>query len=288
MGREVRYVWPVLSSHDWGVVRIGGPGLANCMFVAARAYLESRRRGCWMVAPTWRKLSIGPLLRHERDKRVYNRLFNDIGVKGLKKLLLSFGCTRWMLAGGRNLLRINGLGGYFADLDENYEMVLDYFDRITRPETVAAVDPAELVGAVAVHVRLGDYVPRLRVDIEWYRAVMAGIIARHPGQRFVIFSDGTDAELQPLLNLPGAERRFYGNAYADMYAISRCKMLIASDSTFSAWGAFLGRVPVVFCKRHFPPVFSCGGVPEVVIGASTQLPPAFDYILNQKTTEYDR
>ena len=31
------YVNPVLSDRDYGIARIGGPGLANCMFFAARA-----------------------------------------------------------------------------------------------------------------------------------------------------------------------------------------------------------------------------------------------------------
>ena len=41
------------------------------------------------------------------------------------------------------------------------------------------------------------------------------------------------------------------NAMADIYAISRCRYLIGSDSTFSGWGAFLGQVPCVFFRKHY-------------------------------------
>ena len=50
-------------------------------------------------------------------------------------------------------------------------------------------------------------------------------------------------------------------------------------STFSGWGAFLGRVPILFNKRNFPSVFS-GNVPEAVIGDSTELPKEFKAIIS--------
>lgn len=80
--------------------------------------------------------------------------------------------------------------------------------------------------------------------------------------------------VQSLLSLPNVERCFFGNAFADMWAISKCKFVIASDSTFSAWGAFLGQLPILFSKRHFPPVYD-GRIPEAVLGTSHQIPIEF-------------
>ena len=80
--------------------------------------------------------------------------------------------------------------------------------------------------------------------------------------------------VQSLLSLPNVERCFFGNAFADMWAISKCKFVIASDSTFSAWGAFLGQLPILFSKRHFPPVYD-GRIPEAVLGTQTHLPSCF-------------
>lgn len=119
-------------------------------------------------------------------------------------------------------------------------------------------------------MRLGDYIPSLRVSIDWYVGVVKNILKINPLAKFKLFSDGSDEELQPLLELSGVERAFYGNAFADMYAISKCKLVIASDSTFSAWGAFLGQKPIIFNRRHFPPVYY-GNVPEFVLGDSTEI-----------------
>ena len=63
-----------------------------------------------------------------------------------------------------------------------------------------------------------------------------------------------------------------------MYAISKCKWVIASDSTFSAWGAFMGERPILFNKRHFKRVFR-DRVPAAVLGDSTRIPDEFKTLL---------
>ena len=275
--KQIKFVYPELSNDDWGWFRVSGPGLANCMFIAAKAYINSKKYQCKFISPTWRKFSLGPLLRRERDKRVYFQLFENYGTSGFLKLILILR-KKWF--NDSSILSIQGLGDFFVDLNDNYDDVLEYFDKITRRETVENVNSDNLKNAIAVHVRLGDYVPRLRIDINWYKGLIEKILKVSPKQKFIIFSDGTDEELQPVLDLPNTERNFYGNAFADMYAISKCKLLIASNSTFSAWGAYLGRVPIIFNKRHFPPVYSYKmNIPEIVLGDSTDLPTNFEYLL---------
>ena len=271
MKKEIMY--PALSEKDYGCFRVSGPGLANCMYVAARAYVNAKIKDTDMIAPTWRKISIGPILRGERDKRVYSDLFYDKGITGFRKL--------WLLKiQPKRLVKFMGCGDYFTDLEPHYKLVQEYFDGIIRPKTIEQVATNGLLeDCVAVHVRLGDYVESWRVSLDWYKGVMENILKINPKQKFVIFSDGSDEELQLLLNIPNAERAFYGNAFADIWAISKCKMLIASMSTFSGWGAFLGRVPILFNKRNFPSVFS-GNVPEAVIGDSTELPKEFKAIIS--------
>lgn len=38
--KTIKYYYPVLSDKDLGWFRIGGPGLANCMFFAVNAYIS--------------------------------------------------------------------------------------------------------------------------------------------------------------------------------------------------------------------------------------------------------
>jgi len=57
--------------------------------------------------------------------------------------------------------------------------------------------------------------------------------------------------LKELITIPNVKRVFYGNAMADIWALSKCKIIIGSDSTFSGGGAYIGQKPIVFRKCHF-------------------------------------
>ena len=80
-----KYIYPDLAGNprlDFGWFCLGGPGLANCMFVASRAYSLSKRLEVPMFQPSWAKFSIGPYLRHEADKRHYFNLFRSLNRGG--------------------------------------------------------------------------------------------------------------------------------------------------------------------------------------------------------------
>lgn len=206
---------------------------------------------------------------------MYDSLFNDIGIRGTRKAWLIFS---WKLFKRKDIEVHHTLGNFFQDLNQDVPLVQEYFNKILKKETVGKVNIQRMKEMVAVHVRLGDYVPEMRVDINWYREVIENIIKERPQQKFALFSDGSDEELIPLLDIPNVERCFFGNAFADMWAISKSKFVLASDSTFSAWGAFLGQRPILFNKRHFPPVYD-GNVLESVVGNNTNIPSEFyDYL----------
>lgn len=262
-----KYFYPKLSPHDFGFFRLSGPGLANCMFFAANAYLSSVKNDGKFLEPTWFKFSIGPWIRHERDKRFYSRIFNNYGIGGAWKVVILLMWKMKLI----NLEVFSGLGSYFSSLNNDSILVRNYFKRITKNATLQILDKEDFYNTVAVHVRLGDYLPDMRIPLNWYSSIIQNLTRVSSSLRFLVFSDGTDEELQTLIQLPNVQRAFFGDAYADMLAISRCKLLIASDSTFSAWGAFLGNVPIIFNRRHFPPVYS-DSTPEYVIGDSIDIP----------------
>lgn len=237
------YVYPrLMAEKDLLLFRIGGAGLANCMYVYARAIKYAHLTGAALIAPTWQKFSIGTYLRRERDKRHYMGLFTAEGeLSGLSKV-------RAVLL-GRPVVE-EGLKGYFEDFLDDADYVRDYIIGHIRQDIRANVDRQDLSDCVAVHIRLGDYPAEHRTPIEWYREK----IMEKGGEgwrRFLVFSDGSDEELSSLMSIPGVERAFFGNAIADIYAISRCGFVIGSDSTFSGWGVFLGQVPCVFYRKHY-------------------------------------
>lgn len=276
--RNKLYFYPELSSYDFGWFRLSGPGLANCLFVAARAYICAVKENGVFISPTWAKFSIGPYLRGESDKRHYVGLFKKCGVTGWRKFCLIIAAK----FGFGSITKIKGLGNYFEDLREDAEIIRDYINKLILDKALNKVNREELTNSVAVHIRLGDYTSVNRIPISWYVEIINEIHKIAPDREILIFSDGTTSELSEVLRLPRTRLAYYGNAMADIVAISQCALVIASDSTFSAWGAFLGNKPVVFSKRHFPSVFSANSTPEVVLGDCTQLPVIIQSVLSEK------
>ena len=131
-----------------------------------------------------------------------------------------------------------------------YDDIKKYFDEEILPSAIRLV-PETLHGNVAVHIRLGDMPKEYRVPLDWYIEKIKQV--RESCDRplsFLIFSDGNDSELKDLMALPNTRRVFFGNALADMVAISRCSLVIGSVSTFSWWGAYFGQVPCIFDRDH--------------------------------------
>jgi hypothetical protein len=61
----------------------------------------------------------------------------------------------------------------------------------------------------------------------------------------VVVSDGSPAALGDLLSIDGVTLLRPGCAISDLLVLSRARVLLASgSSSFSAWGAFLGQMPV--------------------------------------------
>ena len=265
------YVNPVLSDRDYGIARIGGPGLANCMFFAARAAILAKKLNARLMRPTWERFGIGQWIRKERDKRFYMGLFTKKeGIAGLRKAMLLATCRKIKEdeadASKNGIVMVSGLRKYFSDLWNDGAFVREYFQRNILPVAICNV-PGNLHYSVAVHVRLGDYPECCRTDMGWYVKAIHTIlhvwneIGMSQRLSVKVFSDGADDELADLLVIPGVERADYGNALADMVAISRCRFLIGSDSTFSGWGAFLGDVPCMFAHLHYGrPLFDPGKV----------------------------
>ena len=56
-----------------------------------------------------------------------------------------------------------------------------------------------------------------------------------------MFSDGEDEELIEILKISNCTRINLGISISDMIALSECKLIISSGSTFSMWASFIGQ-----------------------------------------------
>ena len=105
---------------------------------------------------------------------------------------------------------------------------------------------------VAVHIRRGDYREweggRYCYDNGVYLSNMRALAEALPGPKlFVLFSN--EPIEQADFHVDGARVVVSkGNALDDHYLMSRCDYLFGPPSTFSRWGAYMGRRPLAFIE----------------------------------------
>lgn len=244
-----------------GLVRLGGAGLGNLLFIFAHAAAFAKRNRAELIWPTWSSIKVGPWIRRERDKRFYGGLFKNDGnyIGGLKKIaLLLFGkkhivdnidvktCDR------DGVTLYTGYRMCFGELLDDREQIKSSLYGITRRNNLLPLKH-DFTNEINMHVRLGDFIKAdiaklnagdesVSTPIAWFvktindvRKVLGDTV------KFNVFSDGTDEELKDLLSMDGVSRMYYGNAWADIIGLAQSKVIIASGgSTFSMWARFLG------------------------------------------------
>ncbi|MDT8319303.1 MAG: alpha-1,2-fucosyltransferase [Xanthomonadales bacterium] len=260
------YAWPRLSKTDLLCIRIGGNGLGNLLFTWARCLAESERRGWRMIWPTWRSYKPKNRRVNPYDHRIYSDLFRPTAryVHGWRKPWC-LARDRWIsedqacAEGARpgSVVVFMGMEGKFAPFLRDAERIRSELIAISRERHLAAFSNAD-PAPIAIHVRCGDFVRQssyeqmVNVDnsslpMDWYVEALRAVRAKTGHELSAeVYSDGTAEQLAPLLSLPGVKRREYGSSLADIFGLSRSRFLIASGSTFSMWGSYLGQVPTLW------------------------------------------
>lgn len=247
MGKYIYPKFPALYTTPF--FRIAGNGLANCLFVYAKAIVLAHRYNAKIIAPTWFNLTIGPYIRKQKDKRHYLGLFNHKQESSWLNLVFNK-TTRdeaeFCTNGG--VLIVEGIYDFFKPLLGYGGIVNEYILNHISDRLLDSVYNHDFSNSVAVHIRLGDFPESRRVPMSWY---VEKIKEYGKNRNILIFSDGTDKELEQILSLENTRRVYFGGAIQDIIAISRCQYVIGSDSSFSAWGAYLGQVPCCFYRLQF-------------------------------------
>ena len=230
------YAYPRLSKTDLLFIRIGGNGLGNLMFTWARCLAASERHGWQPIWPTWQWRKPWRLARY---RWIPEQQAVEHG------------------APPGSVVEFRGMEGMFEPFRAQHELVYGELLRMARPEHLRALENSD-PAPIGIHVRRGDFVQQGSYEqmisqhnsllpMEWYVAALRAVRSAAGGQpRAYVFSDGTDEELAPLLDLPAVERADYGSGLGDMLGLSRSRLIIASGSTFSMWGSFLGQVPAIW------------------------------------------
>ncbi len=186
------------------------------------------------------------------------------------------------------MYEFTGMAELFTPIATRHSLIRDRLLEIARDSHVpqARRDPH-----IAVHVRMGDFsFPRdsrdldfrngrvnFRLPIEWYVHTL-GLLRKSFGSnmRAKVFSDGSAAELAPLLRLENIELVGRQSALKDLLELSQAPLLIASGSTFSMWASYLGRMPVVWHPGQLRQrLYAEDPQLEVEVGQDADLGPEF-------------
>jgi hypothetical protein len=294
MSRTVGYVYPALGgdySFDFGLFRIGGPGLGNCLLSWARASVAADTFGLRRVSPAWPSCKIGRLLRGDHDKRFFADLFHSEpdAVDGAGKLMILATCKRRRFVVPSEIghdqpsLLYVAWGGvvapmYFSELTEHRSAIAARLVKMTRRHNLAALKDLGQPD-LAVHVRLGDFLVgtadgsfvNRRISLDWYARQIRRVQAEAGRSLDIaIFSDGDAAELNELTKIKGTQLIQTGSPIGDLFGLALAKCLIASASTFSMWAAYLSGAPSIWHPgAHFQQV---GDQPDCEIEHSGEVP----------------
>lgn len=254
-GYVTYYFHPQFSSFDLSVIRGPGAGFGNLLFPLARALGYARTHKGILVEPTWRNLKLGPFLRFERDKRTYGNLFvhrslsqifGDISRRSLTRRRITEEIFLNDFTAGTNcctLVSINGMRNRFRDIAGVGAVLREWL--LTR----IIICPKQMqVPFVALHVRLGDFGPALdsykrntRIEFEWFRDEAIRVNKLLGEMPIYVFSDEDCPRLRSVLDgIPNIKFLKPVNAAHDLLYMSNAKHIIASNSTFSLWAAFIG------------------------------------------------
>lgn len=252
-----RYIYPYFGNIELIGFRIGGAGLGNLLFCLSRALCLSNKYNLQLINPTWPSIKFGPWLRNEKDKRSYIGLFKPIGISGFNKYIsilyhkkISENEYDPTYFNGYVLL-ISGLGNYFQDFKHEHSYIKGQLLNMMSDHTKHSFNNFKGFG-VGIHLRLGDFTNSNRIKTYWHQSIIMKIMNKfHKDIPVYLFTDGKDdePEVKDILKIRNSVKINLGNPLAEIFALSKCAVILASNSTFSAWASFIGQNPTIWNKR---------------------------------------
>jgi Glycosyl transferase family 11 len=249
-------------------------GLGNKLFVWAKAATFAHQNRTPLAVFGWSWPRARSLLRDAvRGERQYSRYFVS-RYRELARALTSMAVMRRIIANpsaddappiGQAVFVFNKIphwSDYFGAIREQRALVRELLHAELAPETRAALERCPRP-CIAVHIRHGDFrelgtnedfakVGAVRTPLTYFETLIRQIRARRRENLPVtLFSDGTDAELVPLLMLPNVTRSGGGSDVLDLLLMSRASLILsAAGSTFSQWSGFLADAPLIMHPSH--------------------------------------
>ena len=245
----MKYTFASLGRMESLGIRLGGAGLGNILFPWATSLVYAKNHDLKIIKTTWNNLKFGTYIRNEKDKRMYKDLFLETeGISGFEKFfLLNF---------SKNVRIFSGMDNLFEPFKTNQNFVKSELLKIINPYHIKRASEFNSE-SIAIHIRMGDFINPVnekslrkgewnyRLPMKWYKGLI-NKIKKESDLPIYIFSDAFDDEIKEILLFDNCSRVYFGSAISDLIAISKCRILISSASTFSMWASFLGQMPTIW------------------------------------------
>ncbi len=243
-------------------VKLPRTGLGNRLLPWARAVSFSARNNYRMLDPFWPQLKVGPLLRGERDARIYASEFRNLpGIVDVLQSRISHLFLKVELDpqlkearhhDGR-LYVFSSYEKYFKGLEPDHELISNSLSDLLTSTRRHEIDCAPKPD-IAIHVRRGDLPSSWQSKTAWFQETLRALRRERSDLKdAVVFSDAAEHELGPLLAEPDVTLSRGSSAIVDLLTMSKAEVLVGScHSSFSAWASFLGKMPtIVDSKRAY-------------------------------------
>jgi hypothetical protein len=253
------------------IAKLPNAGLANCLFVWARAAVYANQHSLRLETIGWNRIHIGPILRGERVKRYYRGYFKDqtslaretVLKQKLKIKKTLFNPEAAQLPTDIDYLVFDELphwSDYFKHLKPHRALVKKlFFNNINA--SLLEQSGLQEKPEVSIHVRMGDFkvlaenqdfakVGLVRTPLTYFEKVWDKLQSKGY-QKAMIFSDGRTAELSDLLKLKGMTRAPLQKDLLDLIQMSKSEVIITSaSSSFSLWASFLSDATIIMHPDH--------------------------------------
>ncbi|MCX7113644.1 MAG: hypothetical protein NTX45_26885 [Proteobacteria bacterium] len=245
---------------DIGPFRIGGPGLANLLWLWAKCIVFSHLTGAAIVWPQWNQLKPRSLLRGERSMGWYWAFFTqpETGYIPYRDRASSQQASGELIL--KNLLEgkevniqegshyiMSNLGGPFTSMFEYRHLIHDAWSKmINKPEKYTFNNSLHFP-VLAVHLRRGDFrIKGLSADLKSTEKLLNKVCHDFTDYHIYLMTDADAKDYSFWQIIPDRiENATTGNTVMDLLFLSRVDYLIGTaNSSYSRFAAFLGGMPV--------------------------------------------
>lgn len=249
---------------NFGLLRVGGPGMANLLWLWSKSIIANHLSGIPILWPQWRQIKPAALLRREFSMGYYNNPFSRPAGYLSKwradlRSLENVAGDEVLMEKLRDSFAPTGKHYYFHALSDPFELYHEYSPVVS--QAFAEMNPAYSINSkreeIAVHIRRGDFnILDFSLPLSLYESAIDMLLSKLERKiPVVIYSDALSSDQEFWDWVPDGFIINRGQKpLDDLFALCRSRYLVGTArSSFSRAAAFLGQ----------PQMFWCGNESEV-------------------------